>query len=59
MGDDPHERAPPYLRMAFHAVLAGVFFFGLNRVALEQTTETSLIWALVAAPFAAYTAFRQ
>jgi hypothetical protein len=45
--------------MAFHAVLAGVFFFVLNRFALDQSTATSLIWALVAAPFASYMAYKQ
>jgi hypothetical protein len=59
MAEEPRDTTPPYGRMAFHAVLAGLFFFGLNRFALGQSTETSLIWAAVASPFAAYMAFKQ
>jgi hypothetical protein len=59
MGNDPDHDARPYGLMAFHAVLAGAFFFGLNRFALGQSLDASLVWALVAAPFAAYLAYMQ
>ena len=59
MANDPTPPAPPYARIAFHALLAGVVFFALNRFALSQPLDTSLIWGAVAAPFAAYLAYQQ
>ena len=58
MANDPKPPLP-YTRMGFHAALAGVVFFSLNRFALSQPLDTSLIWGLVAAPFAAYLAYTQ
>ena len=56
-----HDPTPPLPigRMAFHAALAAVVFFALNRFVLSQTLETSLIWGAAAAPFAAYLAYQQ
>ena len=63
MASDPKPPTPPtdipYARMAFHAVLAGVVFYSLNRFALSQPFETSLLWGVIAAPFAAYLAYSQ
>ena len=59
MADDPNQRPIPYLQMAFHAALAGTFFFCLNRFVLAQTIETALTWGVIAAPFAAYLAYSQ
>ena len=59
MTDDPNERPIPYLQMAFHAGLAGIFFFCLNRFVLAQPLETALTWGVIAAPFAAYLAYSQ
>ncbi len=49
----------PYFRMAFHAGLAAIVFFWLNRFALDQPLGLSLLWAAVAALFAAYVAYGQ
>ena len=58
--DEPSGKSPPPIgRMAFHAFLAGIFFFALNRFALDQSLETSVLWGVVAAPFAAYMAYSQ
>ena len=59
MAHDPTTPPPPYGRMVFHAVLAAAVFFSINRFALEQPIETSLLWAFVAAPFAAILAYSQ
>ena len=59
MANDPQPRPIPYLRMTFHAGLAGVVFFALNRFALGQSLDTALMWAAVAAPSAAYLAYSQ
>jgi hypothetical protein len=56
---NPPKVPPPYAQMALHAVAAGTFFFVLNRFGFSQTTETSLLWAAIAAPFAAYLAYQQ
>ena len=57
------ERKPPptlpYGPMLFHAGLAAGAFFSLNRFVLDQPFATSLLWAVVAAPFAAYLAYSQ
>ena len=56
----PDDKSPPPLaRMCFHAALAAIVFFSLNRFALDQTVQTSLVWGAVAAPFAAYLAYIQ
>ncbi len=49
----------PYGPMFFHAALAAAAFFALNRFALDQPFETSLLWAVIAAPAAAYLAYTQ
>ena len=59
MADLPAPSTPPYARMAFHAVLAAVIFFCVNRFALEQPLDMCLLWAAVAAPFAAGLAYSQ
>jgi len=59
MADDPNQRPIPYLQMAFHAALAGIFFFSLNRFVLAQPLETALTWGVIAAPFAAFLAYSQ
>ena len=59
MADEPNQQPLPLGPMAFHAALAGVAFFALNRFALAQTLETSLLWGVIAAPFAAYLAYTQ
>jgi uncharacterized membrane protein len=59
---DQPPSVPPSWRvglMLFHATLAAVLFFCFNRFALAQPIETSLLWAVVAAPFAAYLAYQQ
>ena len=59
MADEPKQPPLPLGQMAFHAVLAAVVFFALNRYALAQSFETALLWGVVAAPFAAYLAYTQ
>jgi uncharacterized protein (DUF486 family) len=60
MANAPKDRPPfPLGPMLFHATLAAVVFFCFNRFALAQPMETSLLWAAVAAPFAAYLAYKQ
>ena len=59
MAEAPDNGQMPYGRMVFHAALAAVVFFALNRFALEQPLETSLVWGAAAAPFAAYLAYMQ
>ena len=48
-----------WLPVAIHSTIAAVFFFGINRFALGQTLETSLVWGAIAAPFAGYLAYTQ
>jgi hypothetical protein len=64
MADAPKKLPPappafPLIMMLFHATLAAVLFFSFNRFMLAQTLEISLLWAVVAAPFAAYLAYKQ
>ncbi len=59
MADDPTRNPLPLGYMAFHAALAAVAFFALNRFVLAQPLETSLLWGAIAAPFAAYLAYTQ
>lgn len=59
MANEPSPTGMPYGRMIFHAALAGVVFFCLNRYALSQPFETALTWGIIAAPFAAYLAYSQ
>ncbi len=58
MADEPQNDLP-LGRMALHGALAGVIFFALNRFGLGQSFEWSLVWAVVAAPSAAYVAYSQ
>jgi len=50
---------PRWAYIALHAVVAGVFFFFLQRVALNATVEQSLLWALPLAGVAAGLALQQ
>jgi hypothetical protein len=60
MANGPKDQPPlPYGPMLFHAALAAVLFFCFNRFVLAQPTEASLLFAAVAAPFAAYLAYKQ
>ena len=59
MADEPERRPLPVRSMVFHAVLAAVVFFLLNHFALAQSLDTSLMWGVLAAPFAAYLAYSQ
>lgn len=59
MAEDQNPRPLPIVYMAIHAVVAAGFFFALNRFALGQPFETSLMWGVIAAPFAAYLAYQQ
>ena len=59
MANEPNQDPLPLGRMAFHGALAAVVFFTLNRYGLAQTVEQSLMWAVIAAPFAAYIAYTQ
>ena len=59
MANNPKPDQTRYGLVAFHAVLAAVVFFALNRFALGQPFDTSLLWGAVAAPFAAYLAYNQ
>lgn len=45
--------------MILHSALAAAFFFSLQRWALNQSLETSLVWAVVAAVGAAWLAWSQ
>ncbi len=47
------------LMMAGHALLAGIFFFCLQRFVLGQSLESSLIWGLAGAAGAATLAWMQ
>jgi hypothetical protein len=58
MAAEPPHR-PRWLYMGLHAVLAAVVFFAFNRFVLGQTFEISLAWGAVAAPGAAYIAWRE
>jgi hypothetical protein len=49
----------PALRIAGHAVVAGVFFFCLQRFALGETLENSAIWGIAGAGGAALLAWMQ
>lgn len=48
-----------WVRILLHAIAAGAFLFVLQRYALQQTLEVSLIWALGFAAAAAHLAWRQ
>jgi hypothetical protein len=56
-GEDPSQ--PPMARIALHAVLAGVFFFVLQRFALGQSMETALLWAVLLGAGAGWLAWSQ
>jgi hypothetical protein len=65
MPEAPNNKPPsvppswPVGLMLFHATLAAVLFFCFNRFGLGQSLEISLLWAVLAAPFAAYLAYNQ
>jgi ABC-type Fe3+-siderophore transport system permease subunit len=60
MADAPKDRPPlPLGLMLFHGALAAVLFFCFNRFVLAQPFAASLVFAAVAAPFAAYLAYKQ
>lgn len=48
-----------YLAVAQHAALAAVFFFVLQKFALNQSLETCLTWSLVGAAAAGLLAWQQ
>ena len=49
----------PAFRIAGHAIVAGAFFYCLQRFLLGQTNETSVIWALAGGAAAALLAWIQ
>ena len=49
----------PYARIAMHAAAACAFIFVLQRFVLNQTLETSLLWAFFFAAAAAVLAWTQ
>ena len=49
----------PNAKIAFHALVAGGFFFFLQRFGLHQSIETSLMWALFFAAAAGALAWTQ
>jgi hypothetical protein len=60
MAHAPKDKPPlPLVPMLFHAALAAGIFFCINRFALAQSFDTALMWAVIAAPFAAYLAYKQ
>ncbi len=58
MGEDRRGKLP-VSAMAFNAVLAGAFFFILQRFGLQASVETSLVWAGAGAAAAAMVAWKQ
>ena len=58
MGEQ-HNSKGPIAGMAFNAVLAGGFFFVLQRYGLKASVETSLLWAGCGAVAAAMVAWKQ
>lgn len=56
---EPKHPGGLYLRLLSHAALAGVFFFVLQRYAMGETLETSLLWGAFFAAAAALLAWHQ
>ena len=57
--DEDGKSKLPVSAMAFNAVLAGAFFFILQRFGLQASVETALMWAGAGAVAAAVVAWKQ
>ena len=57
--DEDRKGKLPIAAMAFNAVLAGLFFFVLQRFGLKASVETSLVWGGCGAVAAAMVAWKQ
>lgn len=58
MGEDRKGKLP-IAAMAFNAVLAGAFFFVLQRYGMQASVETSAMWAVFCAAAAAMLSWKQ
>ncbi|NOT71519.1 MAG: hypothetical protein HOP09_09625 [Hyphomicrobium sp.] len=55
----PSDPGETHMRMLQHAVAAGAFFFVLQRFAMKESLQVSLLWAVFFAVAAAFLSWQQ